>query len=125
MLIKKTNTVIFVVAIVIVAILVIRTIINNNKLDEHGIYTLASLEKVESARGGMHVYFRFSWQNKAFTNSYIEDVGVFKENDIGKVYLMKFRADKPEGEFELLPEVVIPDSITKAPMEGWKTIPFK
>jgi len=93
--------------------------INQPKLREKGGYTIGYIYKYRKRLKGADIsYYKYNVRNKLWYGSTIDGES---EELIHKRFLVKY----VEGEYlsKILLEYPVPDSIKKAPPEGWKKMP--
>lgn len=95
-------------AFIVFIILIIYSFKQSIFLAKNGVYTSATISKIEPARGGFMLTIKYTYNNIQYENSYIEDAGTVQENMLGKQYLIKIRKDQPDANFELYLNSPIP-----------------
>lgn len=89
-------------------------------VQKEGNYTIATVYKLEGARGGSKIHIEYYVKGKRYTGSYISDQEIDKK--VGRRFFLQYLPSQPnrchiEG-------VLVPDSITEAPPEGWQELPI-
>jgi hypothetical protein len=120
----KRNKILSVSIFLFFVFCIIYNVFTCKRLERDGIYSIATIEKVEGARSGKMVHLSYKYQNKTVQNSYIEDVTRASKNDVGKRVFIKFRPTDPDGDFDLIEDKPVPDSIKEAPVDGWEKLPL-
>lgn len=121
---KKRNKLLLFGIIIFFILMISYNIYEKKVLDSEGVYSIARIVNVEGARSGKKVTISYLFRNKIIENSYIEDVTRISKNDIGKRYLIKFRREDADGDFDLFFDKTVPDSVQAAPSEGWEKLPI-
>ncbi len=104
----KPKILYYLFAFIIFVVLIIYSFKQSIFLEKNGVYTSATISKIEPARGGFMLTLKYSYNNIQYKNSYIEDAGTVHENMLGKKYLIKIRKDQPDANFELYLNSPIP-----------------
>lgn len=86
---------------------------------KEGVYTITTIYKVQGARGGLRVDFRYTFGNKEYTGYTVNSS--YSHNDAGKRLFIQVLPSDPER--CLITDIPVPDSIIEAPPEGWKELP--
>lgn len=86
---------------------------------KEGVYTITTIYKVQGARGGLRVDFRYTFGNKEYTGYAVNSS--YSHNDVGKRLFIKVLPSDPDR--CLITDIRVPDSITEAPVEGWVELP--
>jgi hypothetical protein len=89
-------------------------------LDSEGVYTIGTIEKVESlSKGGPLSHITYTYKNLSHEGEYIGDLGVNQKPYMGKRFFIKIIPNNPKIGIYFNPNFSVPDSILSAPPEGW------
>lgn len=89
-------------------------------VQKDGRYTIATVYKIEGARGGSKIHIEYYVEEIRYTGSYISDRKIDKK--IGRRFFLQYLPSQPSRCY--IEGILVPDSITKAPPEGWKELPI-
>lgn len=96
----------------------------NYRMDliDSGRYSITKIDRfVNEPRASYYIYY-FEYKNKSYKGRFnFERKYRLKQ---GKTYFVLFNPSKPSKIPVLIQTFSVPDSITKAPPEGWKEIPI-
>ena len=98
---------------------------NNNllKIYKNSKYTVGIITQRRTETRSNHYRFHYFIENEKYNRRfYFERRGKYAHLPLGK-YFVAFDSLKPKNSV-LLPFLVVPDSITEAPPEGWKELPI-
>lgn len=87
-----------------------------------GRYSIAIVDRLVTEPRSKYYVYNFEYKNKIYNGE-----SMFKKGQRlkqGRTYFVLFNPSKPSKIPLLLPTFPVPDSITKAPPEGWKEIPI-
>lgn len=91
------------------------------KILDFPIYTIGTITELsKSAKSSDYYMYKYTYKNI----SYVRGIGENSSNNlyVGKRYFVISEEGDPDNSM-LIPFIFVPDSITKAPNEGWKNIP--
>jgi len=92
----------------------------NNLLDEKGVYTIGTIDKIEGlSKGGPLAHISYRYKNTRNEGQYIGDLSSVPTPHIGKHFFIKIVPDNPQIGIYFNPHCIAPDSILVAPFEGW------
>jgi len=92
-----------------------------NKLIDDGIYTIGYGDKTMPKRTGTSYSLSYLYQNQEYKLTLGMANNELQLKNYNR-YFVIFEKDDPENAM-LLPFLIVPDSITEAPPEGWKELP--
>lgn len=87
---------------------------------KEGVYTIATVYNIEERGGGRRNDFSYSFKGKTY-----ESYGMspyIHMSDEGKRFFIQILTNDPSRCF--MTRIRVPDSITEAPLEGWKELPI-
>lgn len=96
---------------------------NLSKIYENQKYTLGEITQRRNETRSNHYRYHYFVNNRKYNGRfYFEQRGKFAHLKLGE-YFVVYDSLKPKNSV-LLPFLVVPDSITSAPAEGWKELPI-
>ncbi|MBD8347026.1 hypothetical protein [Dysgonomonas sp. HGC4] len=91
----------------------------SDTVEREGRYTIATVYKVQGARGGLRIDYEYIFQDQSYTGYAVSTS--YSHNDVGKRLFIKVLPNDPDR--CLITDIRVPDSITEAPVEGWVELP--
>lgn len=116
--VNKKSLFLLLVAIIIICII---EFYRSGVVAKEGVYTIATIHKVQGARGGLRIDFSYVFDNKNYTGYAVNSS--YSRNDVGKRFFIQVLPNDPER--SLITDIEVPDSITEAPPEGWEKLPIR
>lgn len=96
---------------------------NLMEISENSKYTIGEITQRRNETRSNHYRYHYFIENKKHNGRfYFGEKGKYAHLPLGK-YFVVFDSLKPKNSV-LLPFLVVPDSITEAPPEGWKELPI-
>ncbi|MBW7870754.1 MAG: hypothetical protein H3C39_06795 [Flavobacteriia bacterium] len=96
---------------------------NLSKIYENQKYTIGEITQQRNETRSNHYRYHYFLEDKKMNGRfYYERRGKYAHLPLGK-YFVVFDSLRPKNSV-LLPFLVVPDSITEAPPEGWKELPI-
>src|ERR1700742_5137605 len=116
----KRNLRILAIVICIFAILIIYDIYVSKSLNNHGIYVIGKIERIEGAKGGLRAFVSYKYKGEIIHGDFIS--GRVKPRDTMNRYFFKIDTLHPHY-FDYDYDITVPDSIKEAPYGGWDSLP--
>lgn len=120
MKIKAKNIVVGIV-ILGVSFLIVKNILDANRLNEKGVYVIGHVDKIRAASGGLRIYVSYTFNGRLIEGDYI-NANSHNNKPTVKKYFMKIDPIN-QNHFDILYNIPVPDSLTTSPTEGWKELP--
>ncbi|MBW7870899.1 MAG: hypothetical protein H3C39_07560, partial [Flavobacteriia bacterium] len=96
---------------------------NLMEISENSKYTIGEITQRRNETRSNHYRYHYFLKNKKYNRRfYFGEKGKYAHLPLGK-YFVVFDSLRPKHSV-LLPILIVPDSITEAPPEGWKELPI-